>query len=438
MEIRSSTESRFARVATVTMTAIALVAILAPAAFATNGYLIHGIGTRAKALAGAGVAFPQDALSPGTNPAGLVWVGKRYDAGLGFFNPNREYTITGNPSGFPGTFGLIPGNVESGSDMFFVPNFGGSWELSPHSSFGLSVYGQGGMNTDWPTATFHGSSPTGVNLSQLFVVPTYSTKFGNENHSIGFSPIIAYQTFEAEGVEAFGMFSSDPTKLSNNGADASTGFGAKVGYLGKFTDLFSFGLAYQTKISMDEFSDYAGLFAGKGDFDIPSNYTVGIAYKTGDNSVFMLDMQEIFYTDVDSVANPLFPALGRAFMGDPSGLLGSPTGSGFGWEDMTVIKLGYQWGTDDWTWRFGYSTTDQPVPSTEVLFNILAPGVVEDHITVGFTRELGSNRAFSFSLMHAPSVSVSGPNPLEAPNQQTIEVAMDQWDLEIGYSWGIN
>ncbi|MCP4248419.1 MAG: hypothetical protein GY778_15335, partial [bacterium] len=165
--------------ATITATLIALAAMIAPAAFATNGYLIHGIGTRAKALAGAGVALPQDALAAGTNPAGIAWIGKRYDAGIAFFNPNREYTITGNPSGFPGTFGLAPGTVESGSEMFFVPNFGGNWELSPHSSFGLSVYGQGGMNTDYPAPTF-GVSPTGVNLSQLFIVPTYATKFGSE------------------------------------------------------------------------------------------------------------------------------------------------------------------------------------------------------------------------------------------------------------------
>lgn len=406
-----------------------------PPALATNGYLIHGIGTRAKALAGAGVALSQDALAAGTNPAGMAWIGKRFDAGLAVFNPNREYTVSGSPSGFPNTFPLAPGTVESDSEMFFVPNFGANWELGPHSAFGLSVYGQGGMNTDYPAPTF-GTTPTGVNLSQLFVVPTYATKFGNENHSVGISPIIAYQTFEIEGAAAFGMFSSDPSRISNNGADDSTGLGAKVGYLGQLTPEFSIGVAYQTKISMDEFGDYAGLFAGQGDFDIPSNYVVGIAYKFGDSAVFVLDLQEIMYTDVDAVANPLFPALGRAFMGDPSGLLGAASGPGFGWEDMTVVKAGLQWGSGDWTYRLGYSTTDQPIPSSEVLFNILAPGVVEDHLTVGFTRDLGTGRALSISLMHAPSVSVIGPNPLEAPGAQTIELAMDQWDLEIGYSWG--
>ncbi len=407
---------------------------LAPAD-ATNGYLIHGIGTRAKGLAGAGVALPQDALTPGTNPAGLAWVGKRYDLGMGIFNPNREYTVTGAPSRFPGTFGLTPGNVESDSEYFIVPNFGASWELSPDSVVGLAVYGQGGMNTDYPTATFFGSQPTGVDLSQLFIVPSWGRKFGGGMHAIGIAPIIAYQTFEARGVQAFGQFSANPAKLSNQSHDDSIGFGGRIGYLGQWTPSFSFGVSYQSEIAMDEFSDYAGLFAEQGGFDIPANWIAGIAYKFAGSSVFVLDYQEIFYSEIGSVGSPLFPALARALGGDPNSLLGGSTGPGFGWQDMSVIKAGLQWGSGPWTWRVGYSTGDQPIPSTEVLFNILAPGVMEEHITAGFSRKL-SRGEINFAVMHAPSNSVSGTNPLEVPGLQTIELKMNQWDVELGYSWG--
>ena len=58
---------------------LALAITLVPAAEATNGYFTHGYGTIAKALAGAGVAMPQDTLAAGTNPAGLAFLGKRYD-----------------------------------------------------------------------------------------------------------------------------------------------------------------------------------------------------------------------------------------------------------------------------------------------------------------------------------------------------------------------
>ena len=415
---------------------LGVVHVSPPDAHATNGYLIHGIGTRAKALAGAGVALPQDALAAGTNPAGMVFAGKRYDLGVGLFSPRREYTIRGNPSGIPGTFGLIPGNVQSDSEYFVVPNFGANWEIGTDSTVGISVYGQGGMNTDYPTNTFFGSSPTGVDLSQLFIASTYARKLGDGRHAVGISPILAVQSFEVQGVEAFALFSADPQNLSNKGHDQSIGFGARVGYLGQWTESFSFGIAFQAEVKMDEFGDYAGLFAGDGDFDIPSNWVAGIAYKFGQNAVFVLDVQEIFYSDISAVGNPLFPALGRVFQGDANSLLGREAGPGFGWEDMTVVKAGLQWGGGPWTWRVGFSTGDQPIPESEMLFNILAPGVMEEHITFGFTRELSDNRAINLALMHAPSVSISGPNPLEVPGLQTIELEMDQWDLEFGFSWG--
>jgi long-chain fatty acid transport protein len=406
--------------------------LVAGVAMATNGYLIHGIGTRAKAMGGAGVAFPQDALAPGTNPAGLAFVGKRYDAGVALFNPNRKYTIDGNPTGFPGTFGLVPGTVESDATMFIVPNFGVSWDLGGgRSAAGLAVYGQGGMNTEYPTSTFYGTSPTGVDLSQMFIVPTWAKKDASGRHAFGISPILAIQFFEATGLQAFGQFSSDPANLTNKGHDQSTGFGVRVGYMGKFTDRFSLGFSWQSEIGMDEFSDYAGLFADQGGFDIPSNWTAGFAYQFGASAILALDYQEIMYTDVTSVSNPLLPNLMQA----PLGAAGA---AGFGWQDMSVIKAGLQWGAAPWTWRVGFSTGDQPIPPSEVIFNILAPGVMEEHITVGFTREIGTGRAFSMSLMHAPSVSVTGVNPLEAPipGQQTITLEMDQFDLEFGFSWG--
>ncbi|WP_197409246.1 MULTISPECIES: hypothetical protein [Microbulbifer] len=37
---------------------------------ATNGYFVEGVGPKAQAMAGVGVALPQDALAAANNPAG--------------------------------------------------------------------------------------------------------------------------------------------------------------------------------------------------------------------------------------------------------------------------------------------------------------------------------------------------------------------------------
>ena len=83
--------------------------------------------------------------------------------------------------------------------------------------------------------------------------------------------------------------------------------------------------------------------------------------------------------------------------------------------------------------RAGYSINEQPIGNDQVLFNILAPAVVEQHITIGATRTLANANELSFSLMYAPSKSVSGANTFD-PTQQ-LEIEMHQFELEIGYSF---
>ncbi len=46
--------------------------------------------------------------------------------------------------------GNIDANVDSGSNNFFIPEFGINWKYSPDLALGVTVYGNGGMNTDYP------------------------------------------------------------------------------------------------------------------------------------------------------------------------------------------------------------------------------------------------------------------------------------------------
>lgn len=79
---------------------IAVLAMLATPARATDGYFSHGYGTHYKGLAGAGAALHLDSLAAATNPAAMAFVGPRWDASLSLFSPDRYYTVSGNPSGF--------------------------------------------------------------------------------------------------------------------------------------------------------------------------------------------------------------------------------------------------------------------------------------------------------------------------------------------------
>ena len=423
-----------------------LTALSVPA-HATNGYFAHGYGTKNSAMAGAGVALPQDTMAAATNPAGMVWVGDRSDFGVAVFNPNREYTpaTPTGMTGYGGGAGLANGNgstIESDNSLFLVPHYGRNWMQSPDSSFGIAVYGNGGMNTEYKASgtpggfgTFgNGMSPAGdagVDLMQLFVAPTYAKK-QSSTFSWGVSAIVAYQRFSAKGLMNYGGLSTDNTKLTNNGSDDSFGYGARVGMLVQLSPSVNFGASYQTRVYMDEFDKYAGLFAEQGDFDVPPNATIGFAWKTSDSSTFVADLQWIGYGEVAAVANPISPNITNCMGAQTSYCLGGDNGIGFGWDDMTILKLGYQWQTSpEWIWRVGYSHGDQPIPSSELVFNIVAPAVIEDHITFGFTKRNGSNSEFNLSVMHALENSKSG-NPT---GEQSIELKMDQWQVEASWGW---
>jgi len=409
---------------------VAAALAVAPAAFATNGYFLHGIGTSSKAMAGASTAMAQEALDADTNPAAGVFVGRGYSLSLALFNPDRQYTVSGAPTGYPGTFGLTPGTVTSKSNYFPMPAAGFNFRPDDRSAVTVNFTAHGGMNTDYRTNTFYGSDHTGVDLAQIFLSTTYSRKI-TKNQSVGVSAIIAGQRFKATGLQAFAPFSSDPDCLTNNGYKWSQGVGVRVGYLGYVTPELAIGASISPKITMSKFGSYCGLFAQDGRFNIPTSANAGIAWKPADPLTLDLDIQRIHYSDVAAVGNPLLPNL----MNAP---LGAENGAGFGWKDINVYKLGVQYKASEvWTWRAGYSKADQPIPSSQVLFNILAPGVIEQHITLGFSKALERNPGrFNVAVMYAPSQSVTGANPLEAPGAQRIQLRMHEWEFEFGYSFG--
>ncbi|NNF96971.1 MAG: hypothetical protein HKM94_08610 [Halobacteria archaeon] len=130
-------------------------------AFATNGYFAHGYGVKNKALAGGGSALPQDAMIAADNPAGMVKVGERMDLGLTLFSPSSRGYKADAPVGTPvlDSFILEVGDFESDNDFFLIPHFAYNWMLNEKSSVGLTIYGNGGMNTEYDLGKYTQVAP---------------------------------------------------------------------------------------------------------------------------------------------------------------------------------------------------------------------------------------------------------------------------------------
>lgn len=225
--------------------------------------------------------------------------------------------------------------------------------------------------------------------------------------------------------------------LTDNRQDYSYGGGVQVGLLAKdVIGTTDFGFSYRTKMYMDEFDDYSDLFPEDGDFDVPPTLWAGIAIELTKKLTFVADYQKIWYEDVEAISNDVqnLYSCPTAMLGgtDFDSCLGGNDGGGFGWDDIDIIKLGLQWQTHpDVTVRFGYSHSDNPIDDDQVLFNILAPGVIEDHITIGATIDTKNMGEINFEAMHALHNSVKGANAFD-PTQE-IRIGMHQFEL--GLSW---
>ena len=413
----------------ITRQLLPLLAVLAATnAYATDGYFAHGYGVKAQGMGGVGIALPQDALAAATNPAGMGLIGDRMDFGLTWFKPQRETELV-NTAGGSGFFDDT--YKANDTENFFIPEFGYNRQINPDITLGVTVYGNGGMNTDYKKGIplFGSVGSAGVDLAQLFIAPTVTWKVTPAN-TIGLTLNLAYQRFEAKGLQGFAGFSSSAANLTNRGHDNSFGAGVHIGWIGQLNDAVSLGATYQSKTYMSKFDDYKGLFAEQGDFDIPATYGLGIAVKATPAFTLAADVQRIEYSDVKSIANASLPNLGNG--------LGNDNGAGFGWHDATVFKLGASYAySDNLTLRAGYNHVNQPIRNADTFFNILAPGVVEDHMTLGATWVLPNNDELSFAYMHAFENEVKGRNsipnnPLGGGNSN---IKMYQDSIGIAYGW---
>ncbi|MCK9379648.1 MAG: outer membrane protein transport protein [Sulfuritalea sp.] len=419
--------------------ALLAVAAASGSAFATDGYFAHGYGMKAKGMGGVATATASDSMGGANNPASMVWAGDRLDIGLDLFSPRRSVERTGSTT--PGV--SVDGKVDSSSNLFYVPEFGYNKMLGWDMSAGVSVYGNGGMNTNFnggqigaaslcsnfnpggagaaPFNMLCGTGNLGMNLVQLIVAPTFSMKV-NKNHSFGVSLLLGYQKFAAQGLDGFYGFTPAPftplagnNYLTNRGYDDSHGYGLKLGWMGNVSETVTLGAAYTTKMKMSKFDKYKDLFAGQGNFDMPASLDLGISVKATPKLKIAADYQRIDYSGINSVSNAstissAWP--GSAVPPTPPGTVGSlgcDSCRGFGWSSVNVFKLGaeYQY-SPNLVLRAGLNHTDNPISSRDVTFNIIAPGVIKDHATLGFTYGVSKDSEVTMAYMHAFKNTVQG------------------------------
>ncbi len=391
---------RFTKALMTTTMAIAAGALVATSAMATDGMFGNGTGARNKALAGAGVADQNDSTAMSINPAGMVHSDNQLSFSASLFSPRREYDVTG---------GLAPA-VESDSEYFVIPNIAWTHRVDGSTVFGLSMYGNGGMNTDYPVNNLSplGDPNAGIDLTQIFLSAGIAKSYGNI--AVGLAPIVGIQIFAADGLTGVGIPEDYNTAV---------GIGLRGGVEIALAPNFRIAVAGQTPTYMQAFTSHkTRLFAvSDGVLDVPGTVTAGVAFDLMPNFTVMADYKHIFYGSVQAIGT--------------AGALG-----GFGWSDIDIYKFGVEWDVNPgFTLRAGYSYNTNPLSSAagSAFANVLAPATVQHHFTGGAKIKMTDTMDLELAGMYSPEETVTALPDANFAAGST--VSMHQFEATVGVIW---
>ncbi len=353
---------------------------------------------------------------PGSLLASLLFQG--FDWG-----PWRDYAMRNLTPGFGDALGVhfdpYVGLLHNKED-YIMPWFADEWSepLAPTMLFDVAA----NRGVTSPLAFDQGLSTSGqaLDLERRFISSGYSQPIG-DIASFDVSAVLAYQQFSTWGFGAREATEFLPAAYwQQQPVDESTGAGVRLGLRSQISSGVAFSASFQSRINMDAFSNYRGVFSEPGDFDIPASAGVGLVMRASERAALHVDVQRIMYSDINAVTSALLPDRFLSLLGDG----GSPQ---FDWQDLTVYSIGASFATgEDTIVRLNYSTRQQPLPTSASLNRALASEFNGGNMTLGITRTTEDFGRFALSASYAPAEYLLGASSFG----RTTDVEDEQIEIE--------
>jgi hypothetical protein len=235
--------------------------------------------------------------------------------------------------------------------------------------------------------------------------------------------VFAYQRFASWD---FGSFSASEARLGllaehNGRIESSFGQGVRAGVSHQLTPKLGIQAGYSSKIDMDAFNTYRGIYSAPGDFDQPASLDTRLSYQLGATTALTLGVAYIQYSQVEPFLSSTLPNRVVALLGDGN----SPQ---FSWRDLTVYSAEWAWtpSSND-AFALRYSTRQQPTPESPALRRALAADFTDNNLAVAYSRRLGPGLKLGFAASYSPSsyfLGFSDPfaRPLDSGEQIEAEL----------------
>ena len=411
--------------------------LVAMPAFATNGMNLEGYGPIATGMGGASMAYDNGAAAVMNNPAtlGLMPEGNRLDVALGYLGPHIKAE-----SG--------PYSATSSADAFYMPAIG--WVArSGQYSYGVGVFSQGGMGTEYSKDSFLAAGSgkevrSELGVGRLIIPFAYNV---TPDFTIGASLDYVWASldleFAAQVSQLGGLVTGSSGPLAGqigslpgtnwaridftgggdfSGAAKGSGLAGKIGATYKISPEVTIGATYHSKTSMSDLetsgtgaelsAQGGGTVPGKitvHDFQWPATYAVGVAWNATSQWLVAFDIKQINWKDVMKDFKMTFEGGGSTVD------FTLPQD----WKDQTVFELGAAYLlTPEWTLRAGVNYANNPIPDSHL--NYLFPAIEKTHVTIGAGYMITKAQSVDASFAYAPEVKqTSGDTGVTTTHNQT-------------------
>jgi long-chain fatty acid transport protein len=434
--------------------------IVSTPVFATNGMNLEGYGPIATGMGGASMAYDNGTAAMMNNPAtlGLMGEGNRLDLAFGYLGPHISASMPGSP------------DAKSSADAFFMPAIGWS-QRSGQYTYGVGVFSQGGMGTDFDANSFlaMGSGDkvrSELGVGRIIVPIAYNV---NNDLTIAASLDYVWASLDLKMAMQMGQMlqlvnmstssgpmlsslatltSSDVARLdfsgggSFSGAAKGTGFAEKIGAVYKVNPAVVVGATYHTKTMLSDLQTsgegadfsvpaYSMVVPGKisvRDFQWPATTAVGVAWQASKDVLVAFDLKQIYWKDVMKDFKMTFEGNGSTIN------FALPQN----WKDHNVIQIGAGYTVNpEWVVLAGLNIADNPIPDTYL--NPLFPATEKTHVTVGAGYTVSKASSVDASFTYAPEVSQTTNMTMYGPGgtSQVVPVTVkhNQTNAQVMYSY---
>jgi long-chain fatty acid transport protein len=418
---------------------------IASPVLATNGMNMEGYGPIATAMGGASMAYDNGAAAVVNNPAtlGLMAAGtSRIDVAVGGLHPNVTAKLAGMPE------------AKSGGDAYYMPALG--WVAKTgRFSYGVGVFSQGGMGTEYAAGSFMSAGSPGETRSELGVgrlIAPLAFEI-SPDLTIGGSLDFVWATLDLKMAASTAMlgsmvtggsgalFGALPSMMGMNwarvdfsdgndfsGAAKGYGWAENIGFTYRVAPTVTIGGVYHSKTSLSDLetggsgatmsagmSGGAAMFNDSGkikvrNFQWPETYGFGVSVKVLPQLQVVADVKHIGWSKVMKDFKMTYESGGMG--GSVDFTLPQE------WKDQTVLQLGATYMLNEQlALRAGFNGSRNPIPDTYL--NALFPAIVKNHYTFGVGYAISKSAEVNGSFAYAPKVTQTGGSGITNEHSQT-------------------